>query len=94
MRKRNIKDWPVMKSKCSTCPFGPNGDRRTQSSVTESVVNMKGSQICHHPVLKGKPETHLCRGARDLQLRVLAVFGVIEDATDAAYNRKRESLGV
>jgi hypothetical protein len=91
---RNIKGWPVMKSKCSTCPFGPNGDRLTECGVTERVVRMEGSQICHHPVLKGKRETHLCRGARDLQLRVLAAVGVIEEATDDAYNRRARSLGV
>jgi hypothetical protein len=83
-----------MKAKCATCPFGPKGDRLIERSVTDKMVNFEGSQICHHPVLHDKKETHLCRGARDIQLRILAAFGVIDDATDEAFNAKGRKLGV
>jgi hypothetical protein len=93
-RYGRVAGWSVMKAKCATCPFGPNGDRLIEQAVTETMVRMEGSQICHHPVLKGKRETHLCRGARDLQLRLLAAFGVIDDATDEAFTAKGRKLGV
>jgi hypothetical protein len=83
---------PVMKQQCATCPFGPNGDPRTCSGVIERSVRLNSSQICHHPSLHGKRETHLCRGARDLQLKLLTAFGAISAPTDEAFSAKRKEL--
>jgi hypothetical protein len=91
-RRRNISDWPVMKQKCATCPFGPNGDPRVHESVVERVTQFKGQQQCHHPSLQGRPETHLCRGARDLLLNVLTAMGAIEAPTDKAFIEKWEEI--
>lgn len=82
-----------MKSQCSTCPFGKNGDARTVDSVLRRTLG-KASQICHHPVLHYKPETHLCRGARDIQLKVLTALGFLPEPTDAAFTAKSVELGV
>ena len=85
----------MMKAKCGSCPFGPNGDPLIANSVLTRVVERwEGTQICHHPILKGKPETHLCRGARDVQLQVLAAFGIITAPTDEAFAAKSRELGV
>lgn len=93
-KRLDIRGWPVMRQKCSTCPFGPNGDPQIHAGVVSRLVRFKGSQQCHHPILKGKPETHLCRGARDMQLGILAGFGLIEDATDEAFEKRSRELGV
>lgn len=75
---------PVMKTKCVTCPFGPNGDRQVRTSVESRLL--QASQNCHHPRAKGKRETHLCRGARDWQLQVMHRLGVIAEPTDQAWD--------
>jgi hypothetical protein len=82
-----------MKSQCATCPFGENGDPRTQQSVTGRIIKLDHSQICHHPVLHNKKETHLCRGARDIQLRILTAMGLIAEPTDEAFTAKSREVG-
>lgn len=72
-----------MKVKCATCPFGPNGDSAIAASVAARILD--ASQLCHHPSLHNKRETHLCRGARDLQLTILTAMGLLPEATDAAF---------
>ena len=93
MRKRNTKGWPVMPAMCKTCPFGPDGDKQLAASVLDRTL-FQSSQICHHPVLHGKKETHLCRGQRDEQLVLLHRMGWIEEATDAAFAKRSRELGV
>ena len=84
-RNRNVSAWPVMPAQCSTCPFNADGDPDVRDGVLRRTVNMQASQICHHPALHGKRETHLCRGARDIQLRVLTAMGLLSEPTDAAF---------
>ncbi len=93
MRKRNTKGWPVMPAKCKTCPFGPNGDPQLAHAVLDRTL-FQSSQICHHPVLKKKKETHLCRGQRDEQLVLLHRMGWIEEPTDEAFTKRSRELGV
>lgn len=86
MSRRDISGWPVMASKCATCPFGPNGDQEIRATVESRALT--ASQICHHPRTKGKRETHLCRGSRDLQLGIMAALGVIGAPTDEAWSAR------
>lgn len=88
-----ITDMPVMASCCPTCPFGPHGDRAVREMVEARCV-AKSSQVCHHPRLHGREETHLCRGARNHQLTVFYRLGVIDAPTDEAWAAKRKELGV
>jgi 5-methylcytosine-specific restriction endonuclease McrA len=44
--------------------------------------------------LRSKPDTHLCRGARDLQLRFMTAVGILKEPTDKAFNDKSKELGV
>jgi len=90
--RRQALDWPVMKQQCATCPFGPNGDPRTLQGVIERSVKFQGSQICHHPHLHAKPQTHLCRGARDLQLNLMVAMGILSEPTDEEFNAKWQEL--
>jgi hypothetical protein len=88
----DVNGWPVMPAQCKTCPFNEDGDRYIREGVLSRIVPMKGSQICHHPTLEGKPETHLCRGARDIQLRILTALGHLSEPTDAAFAAKSAEL--
>jgi hypothetical protein len=57
-------------------------------------VLTEASQICHHPVLYGKKETQLCRGARNFQLQVFYRLGVLDASTDEAWTALRKKLGI
>ena len=81
---KNIRNWPVMAAKCESCPFREGGDMELRNRVMERTV-LQASQICHHPRLHGKKETHLCRGARDEQLTILFRLGMLPEPTDRAF---------
>jgi hypothetical protein len=82
---------PVMAQQCATCPF--KVDPELAARVLSRTL-FRASQICHHPALHGKRETHLCRGARDAQLELLYRMGLIDAATNEAFTRKSRELGV
>lgn len=84
-RKTNVTGWPIMTHSCATCPFGESGDPGVRESVITRIAGLSASQICHHPTLHGKRQTHLCRGARDFQLTLMDRMGVIAEPTDAAF---------
>jgi len=85
MKTRNTAGWPVMAHCCASCPFGEHGDPRVKKSVVSRLLTLSHSQICHHPALHGKRETHLCRGARDFQLNLLHRMGFLSEPTDEAF---------
>ncbi|UBF29891.1 hypothetical protein K9N68_37405 (plasmid) [Kovacikia minuta CCNUW1] len=88
----DISDFPVMKKRCKTCPFNPDGDEELQGRVISRLF--QASQICHHPNLYGKPSTHLCRGARDYQLEIFHRLRVIIEPTDEAWGKAWEEMKV
>lgn len=84
-----------MKRQCATCPFRTNERGRYRDTKLVNKIQAqclsKASQICHHPVLEGKPETHLCRGARDFQLTIFYHLGVIDAPTDEAWSDRMKA---
>lgn len=92
----DIRGWPVMQAKCPTCPFNKNRDGKEQLPDLADKVRRRcltqASQICHHPRLKGKKQNHLCMGARDFQLQVFHRLGVLDEPTDAAWDKKAEEM--
>jgi hypothetical protein len=82
---------PIMAVKCPSCPFNDGGDIELRNSVMERTI-LKASQICHHPALKGKRQTHLCRGARDEQLTILFRLGLLPEATDQAFKETSDRI--
>jgi hypothetical protein len=91
LKRRNVKGWKAMKAQCATCPF--RNDPELAARVLDRTL-FKAAQICHHPTLHGKPQTHLCRGARDVQLQCLYRMGLIDAPSDNAFERKSRELGV
>ena len=82
-----------MKKKCETCPFWKRhiGEIQTANMVEARCLST-ASQICHHPRLFYKKETHLCRGARDYQLTIFHRLGVIKAETDEAWAKAWEKI--
>jgi hypothetical protein len=91
---------PTRLTQCATCPFrtgSPNA--YLAHDLTMSALS-KTSRICHstgsnNAINKrtGKPE-RLCRGARDIQLKMFKSLGFIDDATDDAWNAKCAEMGL
>jgi hypothetical protein len=85
-----------MAKQCATCVFAKRPDGRWLNPDLAELVErrmMSCSQICHHPQLKGKPETHLCRARGTARSRSFTGSALAE-ATDAAWEAKRRELGV
>lgn len=90
---------PLRSTMCPTCPFR-RGSKYADLApkLTESALT-DASRICHstgrNAINKrtGLPP-HLCRGARDVQLRVMAALGVISAPTDQAWNEGRLKIGM
>lgn len=91
---------PVMFRQCATCPFRPGSPYAyLADDLTQSAI-MNASRMCHSTGANnainrrtGKP-ARLCRGARDIQLKVFAAAGVIKEATDAAWMAKVREMGL
>ncbi|MBE0438090.1 MAG: hypothetical protein IBX56_20105 [Methylomicrobium sp.] len=88
--KKDISNFPVMKKKCSTCPFheAHAGQVEIANMVRERCLT-RASQICHHPRLHDKEETHLCRGARDYQLQIFYRMGFLSKPADEEWERMK-----
>lgn len=76
---------------CATCPFSgahrPNVGAQAHADFTDSLVNMRSQHLCH--TVNNKK---ICRGGRDLQLKVLVTIGILPEPTDAAFNRKLDEV--
>jgi hypothetical protein len=89
---------PVTKM-CNTCPFKENSPyANLRDTLTESALTTT-SRICHntgnnaiHPQT-GKPEK-LCRGARDIQLKVMHALKVITEPTDEAWEAECKNRNI
>lgn len=89
-RKINVSGFAVMKEPCKTCPFVTNtlGNDATQPYL-ESLVTLQAQHTCHTV-----GDTMICRGGRDIMLRVLAAMRLIDSPTDEAFEaRSKEMLG-
>lgn len=91
MANRKIVTKKVMDEPCLTCPFEgkfpvpKNSDER--KSVFEDAVNLKGQHLCHT-----SKDEKICRGGRNLLLKVLFEKGWIEEPNDEAFTKKSKEL--
>lgn len=89
--KRIIKEFPVNKEMCATCPWR-EGSPYAYLRRELSESSRKTSRICHctgdsiiHPK-SGKPE-RVCRGSRNEQLAMFFGAGFLEAPTDEAWTK-------
>jgi hypothetical protein len=92
----------IMPVQCKTCPFRDDVDpiHKMAEAPTIEIVLSKASRICHSTGKNnafhkrtGKREM-LCRGARNLQLKVFFGLGFLEAPTDEAWLKKCRELGI
>lgn len=101
-RTKRKSPVPVRATMCSTCPFRPDA-KEEHAMVREPLIERilsEASHICHQTGSNnafhhrtGKQQA-LCRGARNLQLKVFAETGFISAATDTAWNEKCREMGL
>jgi len=77
---------PIQKVPCKSCPFvGTESIALEPKSVQEiyrNVVELHGSHICH-----SARKTTICRGGRDITLKVLTAKGLLKEPTDLEFER-------
>jgi len=75
---------PIQKVPCKTCPFaGSNPIALEPDSLTDyyrNVIELQGSHICH-----SARNTTICRGGRNLTLKVLTAKGLLAEPTDKEF---------
>ncbi len=91
---------PVRPKKCATCPFRVGSEYANLADGLAESALKDGSRICHSTGANnainhrtGKPPRP-CRGARDIQLQVMAAMGVIAAPTDEAWAAKCKEMGL
>lgn len=93
------RTYPIRQTKCGTCPFRVDSPYAALAADITMSALTEASRICHSTGSNGihrrtgvKP--HLCRGARDNQLQVMAAMMVIGAPTDEAWNEARVRIGM
>lgn len=101
MKKRRYKK-PALKvcaTMCATCPFRTGSPYEYLADYLKASALTEASRICHST---GRSVIHyrtgrkskLCRGARDLQLKLMTTLGLLAEPTDAEWDRKVKELGL
>lgn len=91
----SIKPRPTM---CATCPYRPGSKyAHLQDKLTMSAMS-EASRICHSTgpanAVNANPKqpARICRGSRDIQLKLMTAFRIIDEPTDAAWDRAWEAM--
>ncbi|MCT7992421.1 hypothetical protein [Laspinema olomoucense] len=83
---QDLRQMPVQDKPCRTCPFaGKEPIPLEPSRYAQYLMPLvKGSSqhLCH-----SANDQKVCRGAREIQLRILYLKGAIEAPTDEAFNK-------
>jgi len=94
-----MKNYQLRKTMCATCPFRPGSPYENLAADLAASALSDASRICHSTgsngihARTGLP-SHICRGARDVQLSVMVALKVIDALTDDAWNEAREKVGL
>jgi len=84
--KKITPQTPIQREPCRTCPFAGSDpialEPDSLSDYYKNIVELQGSHICH----SAKNKT-ICRGGRDITLKVLTVMGLLKKPTDSEFER-------
>lgn len=93
------KDIPVRLTMCGTCPF-KEGSKYSYLREDLAEKSMTEGRICHSTgsgnAINDETgfEDHICRGSRDIQLRMFNGIGLLSEPTDKAWNDLRVKIGM
>ncbi|MEG4286268.1 hypothetical protein QUB68_24365 [Microcoleus sp. A006_D1] len=82
LNPNDMRTYPVQKSPCLTCPFAGR-EPLILADFEQYIENLMGNgqHICH------STDKNICRGGRDIQLAWLCSVGMLDEPTDAAFDR-------
>ena len=93
----SARTMPTRAHHCPTCPFLDTGWTHVRALLTERALT-GATPICHSTgegaLVKSQGPHQLCRGARDLQIQFFYRLGFLDAPTEAAWEAKRQELGV
>ena len=90
LNPNDLRTYPVQPKPCKTCPF--EGETPIQLSPERYhyfINNLAGNgqHLCH-----SKNNKAICRGARNIQLRMLCAMGLLDNSTDEEFNKKMNEI--
>jgi hypothetical protein len=90
----------VNKTMCATCPWREGSPYAYIAATLQHSALNEASRICHSTGKNnaiyertGKPE-RICRGARDVQLKMFVAMGFLSEPTDKAWESKCAEMGL
>lgn len=91
----DLSQMPLQPNPCRTCPFEGEEpidlEPEDRAKYIAKIVNLESQHLCH----SAQKNKMLCRGGRNIMLRVMCGYGLITEPTDAAFEIARiESLGL
>ena len=91
--KKITQQTPIRKTPCRTCPFAGSDpialEPKTLQDIYRNIVEISGSHICH-----SEKAITICRGGRDITLKVLTAKGLLAEPTDKEFERVSLKLSV
>ena len=84
---QDLRKIPVQKKQCSSCPFDRINNLIDIGLYLESLCSLEAQHLCHTAENK-----MICRGGRNIQLRILYSFGLIDEPTDEAFLKASKIL--
>ncbi|MCT7977583.1 hypothetical protein [Laspinema olomoucense] len=83
---KDLRQMPVQSAPCRTCPFAGKEpiplEPERYAQYLMPLVNGISQHLCH-----SADDKKVCRGGRDIQLRLLYCKGAISEPTDEAFNK-------
>lgn len=76
---------------CYNCPFASRNPLPLDPNTYQTIINYLGegqNHICHNSKNK------VCRGGREVQLKIFCAQGWIEEPTDAALAEAMQNMGI
>ena len=84
--KKITPQTPIQKTPCKSCPFAGSDpialEPESLADHYKNILGLQGSHICHSV----KQKT-ICRGGRDLTLKVLTATRLLAEPTDEEFER-------
>ena len=89
---------PTCKEMCATCPFRAGSKYSNLAGPLALSALSEASRICHSTGSNNAINRRtgrrpmLCRGARDVQIRLFHAIGFLPEPTDAAWAEKLKNI--
>ena len=79
-------ETPIQKVPCKTCPFAASNpialEPESLANHYQNIVQLQGSHVCH-----SARKATICRGGRDITLKVLTAMRLLAEPTDEEFER-------